>query len=295
MTKGPSIPGESDDVDELYRRMSQEDASGPSESVRRAVLEHATRLAADNTGGKVISISAARPRRQRIWWAAGTAAAAGLAGLMIVPQFLPLREAAKTEAPPNSVAQRSAAAPAPAAPAQNAAGGAPPVAAENVPAATQSLSAAPGKISAQPINPPDALIASNAPMSRADSADAQTDLRRVPPQASSGASASALAAPAARARSLGSAEELQQAATVGDLPALRAALERGPAIDARDASGRTALMSAVLNGRSESVDALLAAGADPNVPDASGMTPLQAAVKGGQDDIAATLRRAGGR
>ena len=99
----------------------------------------------------------------------------------------------------------------------------------------------------------------------------------------------------AAARLLDPAAELRHAAGIGDMPALRAALERRPLIDARDANGRTALMLAALHGRGEAVDVLLAAGADPNAADAHGVTPLQAALNGEQTDIAAALRRAGAR
>jgi hypothetical protein len=99
----------------------------------------------------------------------------------------------------------------------------------------------------------------------------------------------------AAARLLDPAAELRHAAGNGDMPALRAALERRPLIDARDADGRSALMLAVLRGRGEAVDALLAAGADPNAADVHGLTPLLAALNGEQADIAAALRRAGAR
>ena len=43
MSELPPNPHESDPVDELYRRASALDASRPSESVRRAVLDHMPR------------------------------------------------------------------------------------------------------------------------------------------------------------------------------------------------------------------------------------------------------------
>ena len=97
MSELPPNPHESDPVDELYRRASALDAGRPSESVRRAVLDHAAQLAAraaaqgvgENQPG--VGRDQRRPARRRMWWkpaAFGTLAAAGLAGLLITPQFL---------------------------------------------------------------------------------------------------------------------------------------------------------------------------------------------------------------
>jgi hypothetical protein len=83
MSESPPNPGEFDDVDEHYRRVTALEKGGPSESVRRAVLEHAARLAAesgaaeragvepatDNARNTVVSIGDARRRRPRqTWW-----------------------------------------------------------------------------------------------------------------------------------------------------------------------------------------------------------------------------------
>ncbi len=370
MSESPQNPGEFDDVDEHYRRVTALEKGGPSESVRRAVLEHAARLAAeraaaDRTGGapkskdsapdNVVSIGDAKRRTPRqTWWrpaAVGTLAAAGLAGLLIAPQFLPPREAAK------SVSTSAPAAPEPPAPAS---GGAPvsgastlnaaPAAtmnaeraadsvARNAPVAEANLAkrqmapVAPSKPAAQdePVEQDeivaqdkqqareqrneqaaavergaaDMKVASNVQSAAADSAGVPIEAGRARSQASSGAIASAAApapapalqstVPMAAARLVDPAAELRHAAASGDMPALRAALDRRPLLDARDADGRTALMLASLQGRGEAVDALLAAGADPNAADAHGVTPLHAALDGGQADIAAALRRAGAR
>jgi len=81
-----------DEVDDLYRRESALDPSRPSESVRRAVLEHATQLAAERSAKNgPAQIGAARPAANPRWWRPttfGTLAAAALAGLLIVPHFL---------------------------------------------------------------------------------------------------------------------------------------------------------------------------------------------------------------
>ncbi len=307
MSETPSNPDKFGEVDELYRRMSDEETGGPSEAVRRAVLDHAGRLAAerasaDGRPGNVVSIGAAKPRAgRRIGWrpaAVGTLAAAGLAGLLIAPQFLPIHERSETRLAPILVNQPSMAPAAPAAPAEPAAPAysgpqaspAEPNVAKSQSAGVPAKPATHNKLAQGPVAG-DALVARNArsaavDSAAADSADARTETGRARDQTSSGAYASSAGLPDAVA-------DLRRAAANGDMPALHAALERGPAIDDRDASGRTALMLAVLEGHGEAVDALLAAGADPNAADAQGRTPLKAALDGTQDGIAAALRRAG--
>jgi hypothetical protein len=85
-------PNQEDEVDDLYRRESALDPSRPSESVRRAVLEHATQLASARSAKNGPAQSgAARPAANPRWWrptAFGTLAAAALAGLLIIPRFL---------------------------------------------------------------------------------------------------------------------------------------------------------------------------------------------------------------
>jgi hypothetical protein len=85
-------PNQADEVDDLYRRESALDPSRPSESVRRAVLEHATQLAAERSAKNgPAQIGAGRPAANPRWWrptAFGTLAAAALAGLLIIPRFL---------------------------------------------------------------------------------------------------------------------------------------------------------------------------------------------------------------
>jgi hypothetical protein len=352
MNESPPNPGEFDDVDEYYRRVTALEKAGPSESVRRAVLEHASRLAAervaaeragvesatDSARNNVVSIGDARRRTpRRTWWrpaALSTLAAAGLAGLLIAPQFLPPHAPDKSASAPASVPPSAQpAAPEPSAPEQPApADGGAPAAEQNLakrqmaPAAASKAAAqdelvAQDKLQAQErrsdagkasegdaVNAQisaDAKLANNAQGAAADSAEVPIEARRARSQASSGAIASAAApapapalqsaVPMAAARLLDPAAELRHAAGNGDMPALRAALERRPLIDARDADGRSALMLAVLRGRGEAVDALLAAGADPNAADVHGVTPLHAALNGEQADIAAALRRAGAR
>ena len=105
------VPPSQDDDDkalDLYRRASALDASRPSESVRRSVLEMAARLAteraataqsaaeAERAARDVASkIDVTQPAANQPWRRPaifGTLAAAALAGLLIAPHFLPPRD-----------------------------------------------------------------------------------------------------------------------------------------------------------------------------------------------------------
>ena len=92
MSELPPSPEDSDEVDALYRRASARDTGRPSESVRRAVLDHAAQLAANRAAGKDSARSGTGLRAKRqSWWrpaALGTLAAAALAGFLVVPQYL---------------------------------------------------------------------------------------------------------------------------------------------------------------------------------------------------------------
>jgi hypothetical protein len=121
------VPPGQDDDDEalgLYRRASALDASRPSESVRRSVLELATRLATERASRDVSSkIDVTQPAANQPWRRPaifGTLAAAALAGLLIAPHFLPPRDThtaamsarvARSEAPSSPAAAAPAAAP----------------------------------------------------------------------------------------------------------------------------------------------------------------------------------------
>ena len=92
MSELPPTPEDSDDVDAVYRRASARDASRPSESVRRAVIDHAAQLAMNRAPGKDSARrgTGLRAKRQS-WWrpaALGTLAAAALAGFLVIPQYL---------------------------------------------------------------------------------------------------------------------------------------------------------------------------------------------------------------
>jgi ankyrin repeat protein len=126
----PPDHDEADEVDDLYRRASAADSSRPSESVRRAVLDHAAQLAAQRLReagpGK---IDFTRPAANQNWRRPaifGTLAAAVLAGFMIGPQFFSPGPPAKSALPPaRDRSSQSAAAPTaqvPTAPLQESAG-----------------------------------------------------------------------------------------------------------------------------------------------------------------------------
>jgi hypothetical protein len=106
-------PNQEDEVDDLYRRESALDPSRPSESVRRAVLEHAAQLTAERSAKNApAQIGAGRPAANPRWWrptTLGTLAAAALAGLLIIPRFLapdapPVGALPTTPARPNAAA-----------------------------------------------------------------------------------------------------------------------------------------------------------------------------------------------
>jgi Ankyrin repeats (many copies) len=146
MNEVPPDQGEADELDELYRRASAADSSRPSESVRRAVLDHAAQLAAQRSlkAGPVnihITRSAANQpwRRPAIF---GTLAAAALAGFMIAPQFFSPSAPGTSALPSAEYTQRqSGAAQTAQAPlaAQSPAAGQAPTAASQAPAAAAAL------------------------------------------------------------------------------------------------------------------------------------------------------------
>jgi Ankyrin repeats (3 copies) len=300
-----------EDLDEIYRRVSALDPSRPSEAVRRKVLEHAAALAA----------APPRPAANRARWRPaifGTLAAAGLAGLLVMPRvFNPhaptesADTAARAKLPPVVAASRPASAPPLAsAPPMNLASTPPqippPEAAARsraAPDGAQTTAAQEG-VKARPRT----ADASRLVASRLKAADQPEAVARPDAAAQSGAAAHPDSAPQPglmgghRATTAQSATpltdpstELRWAAESGDIQTLRAILAAEVRIDAPDARGRTALMLAASRGQAESVDVLLAHGADPNAADAIGTTPLKAALAADQPAIVAALRRAGAR
>jgi len=306
----PPSEDESEDVDDRYRRAAALDPSRPSESVRRAVLERAARLAEERAATVPARIGSTRPARHRPWWrpaAFGTLAAAVLAGVLIAPQFLTPHAPPRSASAPAQVSQPKAAA-TPAAPAEikeqspgSAADERPlsPAPAPSPASSEAQGNAAPTSDSAAEIaaknTPAKAEGVAKARSGAAASSDSETDARRAQTTTST---VSAMPAPpqaTAPVVPAQTAAELRRAAEIGDVTKLQSLLGNQPVINARDENGRTALMLATLRGQAAAVDALLARGADPNVGDARGITPLQAAIAGNQPAIAAALQRAGAR
>jgi hypothetical protein len=300
-----------DDADEEYRRASELDPSRPSEATRRAVLDHAARLAAER----------ARRSARRRWplagvtlkWQAivGTAAAAALAAVMIAPQFLaPTAPAGSQQAPAatpgaQEVLQKTAPSPAPfPASGESERARIPPSAraplgesapGEAAPAVRPAAPAASDAVTTRQLEQRAEANAARAP-SLAEQVVVNTAARReASPTASASRAGAAVRAPSAPPQELASPEALRHAASAGDLTALQEALTGASDIDARDAQGRSALMLATLNGQADAVAVLLAHGADPSGADAHGTTPLQAAVAADEREIIAMLRRYGAR
>jgi len=328
MNEIPPNQDQADEVDNRYRRESALDPSRPSESVRRAVLEHATQLAAERSAKNgPAQIGAARPAANPRWWrptAFGTLAAAALAGLLIIPRFL-APDAPLVGALPTAPVRTNAAA---TAASQAEIREQPPVAMADVrpssPPPPEESSLQPDERALKPrvssrnegtvADSAAEIDAKNAPAkvqsmtnarSTAAGGGSETDARRAQTRGATGISASprqsvapaaSSAAPTAPpARLADSAAEVRRAAEIGAVPELQTLLGQQGDIDARDESGRTALMLATLSGQARAVDMLLAHGADPNAADAQGVTPLQAAIAGDRPAIAAALRRAGAR
>jgi hypothetical protein len=302
MNKVPPDQDPADDVDAHYRRASALDSSRPGEAVRRAVLAHAAQLAAERAGagaGRLKSRRTAHPA----WWRPaifGSLAAAGLAALVIAPQWLAPR------APP--VAGSAAIAPAADNLASAPATPPPAVSAEitaRPPAPVHSANLPSYSARARPkTNEPTPTPAAEAtPLARTAGARAADTSAAVTGGLAAGqrmqrteGNPSALASVAAAPRAgTNPAAAFRHAAEVGDLATLSALVEKQADIDARDSAGRTALMLATLHGEADAVDALLAHGADPNAADADGTTPLQVATAGDHPAIAAALRRHGAR
>ena len=281
MSKVPPSQDQPDDVDDQYRRASALDPSRPSEAVRRAVLAHAAQLVAKRATRRAVNQAWRRPA------ILGTLAAAALAGLVVAPRFLALRPL-PAAAPPAAEGSVPNAAPALAAQAPDTrtderAASAPvagPASTAKPRAATRSADMPTGgarpKVHAPASDMPAAVVAEPAPA--------------VPRARGEAHSTDAMVAGA-----VDPAAALRRAAEMGDLPGLKALLEKQADIDSRDAVGRTALMLATLHGQTNAVAVLLAYGADPNAADADGATPLQAAKAGDHPAIVAALQRYGAR
>ena len=232
-----------EDVDAQYRRAAAADPSRPGEAVRRAVLAHAARLAAQRAASG--AGSTLRSRRTRIhagWRPAifGTLAAAALAGLMTAPRWL-APGAPRVAEPPASAPAADNLAAQPATPAPVAAAeitSRPPMSARsaNPPSYPVRERYQANEAAAQPAAEP---ASSEAP-ERSKSADAGARVAggaagrlRVP--GSPAAASSAAVAPRAGKNSPAG---LRSAAATGDLAALEALVANQADIDSRDAAGR---------------------------------------------------------
>jgi hypothetical protein len=272
-----------DELDDWYRRASALDTSRPSDSVRRAIIDHAARSAARpaaNAGQPKLHGARSWRRTETM----GLLAAAALAGFLSAPHFIfdsgrvepgtPTQAAAPVH---RMLAQRAAPAQPAAAPAQPAAAPAP-----------QAAAPAP-KPSAAPLAPSVMQydeLAPAAPRAALGVAPAQTAAAGRTEGQTSGF-ASSIARPGPRE------QELLRAAAAGDAASVQQLLARHAAIEARDSQGRTALFLAVMHGQAETVNLLLDLGADPNTVDADGHTALNAARIRGYSGIAARLEQAG--
>ena len=158
MSEIPTSEEGRDEAEQQYRRLSDRDSSGPSEAVRRAVLRHAAELAAQaRAEQRAIAGPAAKSTRRRVAAFGGLAAAAMLAGLLVVPHYLVPNGAPVVPVP----ARPSESATAPSSPA------APPSAGRDAPLASRGPELAQDR--AQTLNSPAAASPRPLPLARAES------------------------------------------------------------------------------------------------------------------------------
>lgn len=307
MNQPPSGDGD-DDMERRFQTGLQDDGA-PSEAVRRAILDHASRMAVEHArgqpGGRRPAMLTAR-RRNTIF---GALAAAVFAGLLVVPILRtpvvhrqgPVAQGPVAPSPNRETASQSAQAPPPQSAQVPAA-----QLAERAPNDTTYRGAgAQRRIIADADKPkeaagPAAKTEPQAVIGAAPSPAAPADTRA----AASDVASSIAAAPAASAApsrqlartttsSVERGEFFRGAAAAGNLTAVKTVLNSSFDVDARDRSGHTALMLAILNGHADVVDALLAHGAAVNAVDSSGVRPLQMARTKGNEAIIDSLLRAG--
>jgi Ankyrin repeats (many copies) len=274
-----------------YRRAS-EDAAGPSDAVRAAILAESRRVAAELAKqAPPPTFDVSRPAANDSRWkipAFGTIGAALLAALIFAPRYW-------ENAPPAqvSVAPAPASATAPA----------------SVAAQTQDKAEAPKLEEVKPSAPRSRTEPARQSPSESESlqevvvAKAQrrssktagppssnlAPLAAAPPLNEAQSYAAGSATRAGRADSALMPATLLSAAAQGDVAQATSLLDQGAVIDARDEAGRTPLMLAVTQGQIEIVRLLLARGADPSVADNAGHTPLQQARQQNSREITALL------
>jgi hypothetical protein len=295
------------DVERRFQAGLQDDG-GPSEAVRRAILDHASRMAVEHAQSRPAGRRSAMLTNRRRNTIFGALAAAVFAGLLVVPMLRApvVHRQIPVAAPPSlKTAPQSSQAPPPQ-PAQE------PRLAELQRNNTNIRGAgAQRRITADADKPKEAAgpTSSSSTYTGQANTEPQSALGAAPsPAAPADARASAsdaasaiAAAPAPPSRqlarattlSVGRGESLRGAAAAGNLTAVNAVLTSSFDVDARDQSGRTALMLAILNGHADVVAALLAHGAGVNAVDTSGVRPLQMARAKGNEEIIASLLRAG--
>jgi len=327
MNERPPDRDEADDVDELYRRASALDSSRPSDTVRKAVLAQAERLAAER------SQAARRPRNPtRWWWPAvfGSLAAAALAGLMVLPRILAPSET-PVEVTVTAYARQATAAPEPSpSPQEIAVAPADELKAERAPpppapaaargkmladerareSTTARPAAPPPEVAARAYTPPARVASSQSaqPAAAPESAAASSppaQLAAVPPAAASSQAAQSATTPqSAGASAQGAAAALiapRVSAPVAGIAADSLSIEEARSARSRDsalqrpsggaASSESALRRAAETGDVPELQKLLDAEAalDINSRDERGRTALMLAALHGRTDAVGVL------
>lgn len=301
--------GERDeDLLRRYRQASEAEPAAPSAAVRAAILAEGRDAAAHHA--RTAAQAETLTRRGRPQWhfaVFGTAAAAVLAGILVLPRFLqsPARVAAVPAAPPveESVvpmqARKSTADKADAATSE------PELRADSRRRENSQTQAA-GSAEFAATQPPPADAWRKLEKDAADEAGGNAPILADAPAMPGAAAAPSVArsvAPAtnaeiasqaksAAARQLSASGSVLQAVRDGEPARIEELVAGGASIEARDDLGRTPLMLAVELGRTEVVSVLLAQGANINATDQSGKTPLQLAMLMNKKDIAALLEKA---
>jgi Ankyrin repeats (many copies) len=268
-----------------YRRAG-EDAAGPSDAVRAAILAESRRVAAElakQAPPRTFDVS--RPAANDSRWkipAFGTIGAALLAALIFAPRYW-------ENAPPAQVSM----APAPAsAGAQTQDKAEAPKLEEVKPSAPRSRTEPARQSPSESESLQEVVVAQAQRKSSKTAGPPSPNLAPLaagPPPNEAQSYAAGRATRAERADSALMPATLQSAAARGDVAQATSLLDQGAVIDARDEAGRTPLMLAVTQGQIEVVRLLLARGADPTAADNAGHTPLQQARQQNSREIAALL------
>ncbi|MBS0612195.1 MAG: ankyrin repeat domain-containing protein [Proteobacteria bacterium] len=273
-----------------YREASDAQGAAPSERVRTAILgegraaaeRYAVQTQASAAELDTVALRSHQPPRRRwMYTLIGTASAAVLVGILVLPRFLSedTREKAVVRAAPRITAKQEVA--------QDSAG-------VGGTAASAPLSESALATAAAPAPGPAPLPASakkaETAASEAQASDTQAGALNERAQGHVDKERNE-----AEARRTSSPAPLFAAVRAGDVTQLRQALQADTAVDSRDAQGRTPLLLATELGRDAMVKELLDHGADPEAADAAGRTPLQLARQLQRADLIELLERAGAR